>query len=181
MFMAILVTISLVGCSSNSTSGGGGYSSPIKIDNLKVSVEELINDGQKDVMFWFENDSKYTITYLQIRYVVKPEVTKEDIAAKYDYTLGLGDDYTVDQVFMDGIIGDQYPDTSAGDKDAVSIKPGETSPKVELHRNNVMYVRDIDEFNNMQPDVMTVRYLDKDGAEHTVYYNYSAQKYNEQE
>jgi hypothetical protein len=73
---------------------------------------------------------------------------------------------------MDGIVGDE--------DGTVEVKLKEISPKTELHRNNIFYVRDIAEFENMSPDIMTIKYLDKDNAEHTLYYNYKTKTYNEE-
>ncbi len=162
LFIAIFMMISLAGCGSTAP----------KMEDFKVSVEEQIQEGKHTVLFWFENNSDFPITFLQVRYKVKEGITKEDIAAKFDYTYGLGEDYTIDRVFMDGIVG--------GENKSVEVKPKETSPKTELHRNNVMYVRDIAEFENMTPDVMTIKYLDKNNQEHTLYYNYKTKAYNEE-
>src|ERR1035437_10127234 len=155
--MVVLFTTSFVGCSSSSFNG---VTTAPTIKDLKVSVEDQIKEGQYAVMCWFKNDSKFTITYLQIHYKIKSGITKKDIVAKYDYSLGLGEDYTIDKVFMDFIVGDQYQNEYYKD-DVVEVKPGETSPRKEFYRNKCFSLKDIAEFENVSPDIMTIRYLDK--------------------
>ncbi|MGN1481892.1 hypothetical protein [Porcipelethomonas sp.] len=171
--LLFIMVFNLTGCSGTSSD-----TTPIKITDLDISIEEEINDGDREMMCWFTNDSKYTITYLQIRMKLKDGITKADLE-KYDYDEDYPEDWDVDYVFMDAEFGDDdaYED---GDEDVVLVKPGETSGKEGLRRNNIYYVRDITEYENMEPDIMTIQYLDKDDNEHRIYYNYKTQKYNEE-
>lgn len=144
---------------------GCGEKTAISIKDIDWSVTEGIADGQRLVGFKYTNNSAYTITYLQIRMRPKQGVTKDDLAS-FDYEEWMGDDYEVEDIFMDGICDN-------------AVNPGETSKDGWFGRNNIFYVRNIDEYKNVEPDMMTIRYADENSDEHTMYYDYHAHKYFE--
>ena len=144
---------------------GCGEKTAISIKDIDWSVAEGIADGQRLVGFKYTNNSAYTITYLQIRMRPKQGVTKDDFAS-FDYEEWMGDDYEAEDIFMDGICDN-------------AVNPGETSKGGWFGRNNIFYVRNIDEYKNVEPDMMTIRYADENGDEHTMYYDYHAHKYFE--
>ena len=171
LLVLFMMVFNLTGCSETS-----GNSVPIEISEIDISIEEQIDDGDREVMFWYTNNSEYTITYMNLRMRLKDGITKADLE-EYNYDEYYPEDWDVDYVFMDAEYGD---DDAYEDGDPILVKPGETSEKEGLSRNNIFYVRDISEYENMQPDIMTIQYLDKDGNEHTMYYNYKTKEYNEE-
>ncbi|MCM1547856.1 MAG: hypothetical protein NC034_05830 [Ruminococcus sp.] len=141
-------------------------------------MEEIVDDGRRDVMFSFTNNSDYTITYYSLRLRPKSGTKKEDFDKFKDFDVNYPDDWDVDFVFLDAEYGDD--DAYADGESEEFVKPGETSEKEEVHRNNIMYVRDIEIYNMMEPDILTIQYIDKDDKEHKLNYDYKNKKYNEE-
>ena len=150
---------------------------PVTLDNLDIHIESEISNGDRDVMFWFINNSDYTITYVQIRMKPKDGITKDDFVVKYNYGFGYPDDWDISYVFMDAKYEAEL-DAEYQDESNMPIMSGKTSVKESIYRNNIFYVRDIDEYNDMQPDILTIKYLDNSNEEQTIYYDYRSGKYN---
>lgn len=149
--MAILMVLSLGACSKKEV--------PIS-EMVEIHVQQEIVDGQRIVMFWYDNNSGREITYLNMHYRLNDDVTKDMLPQEYADTLG--EDYTVDYIFYDGEV-----ESSTAD--------GETSEKVEFYRNNIFFVRDETNLDLIRPDIMTVKYIGEDGREVTLYYDYVQQ------
>lgn len=165
MLLAVYIAASITGCRAGSVSSGKiNEKIPIKISDIEVCIEEEIHNGDREVMFCYTNNSGYTITYIKIRMRIKAGITKSDIE-KFNYGYGYPDDWDVDFIFMDADSEEE-------------VQPNETSKKTSVHRNNILYVRDIAEYEIMQPDIMTLKYLDGENNVHTMYYDYKAQKYS---
>lgn len=184
--LIFLVTM-LSGCSPAPAPNSDKVVNGFNVDDIKVCTELAINDdGKRSIMFWFENNSSFTVTYVKVRYVVKDGLTKEDIQANHDYIgteekIGLDADYTVSDVFMAGELGLEHEYYEAFGEDypsIVSVASGESSPKVDLMQNNIFYVREQAAFDDFTPDVMTIQYNDADGNSHTIYYDFVTQKAN---
>lgn len=164
----------ITGCGES----GAVKSAAIEIEDLDLSVEEVVNDGEREVMFSYTNNSDYTITYYSLRFIPKSGTKKEDFDKFKDFGKWYPDDWDVDYVFLDAEYGDD--DAYEDGESEEFIKPGETSEKEGVSRNNVMYVRDIEIYNMMEPDILTIQYIDKDDKEHKINYDYKNKKYNEE-
>ena len=184
LVMAMIIVFSAIGCSkdtgskSDKSSSKSSSSVAIEIADIDLNVEEVIENEQRTVMFDYTNNSDYTITYLKLRLRPKEEIKKEDFSKFKDFDVNYPEDWDVDYVFIDAEYGDD--DNYSDGKNEEFVKSGETSPKEEVHRNNIMYVRDIEIYNMMEPDILTIQYIDDNGKEHKLNYDYKNEKYNEE-
>lgn len=157
MIMVVVIAMGImVGCASNSK---------INVKDIDWVVSQGMEDGRRMVKFKYTNNSKYTITSLNIRMRLKKNVTKDDLAS-FDYEEWMGD-YELEEIFMDA------------ECDEV-VKPNETSTQGEFSRNNIFYVFDIAEYENVEPDIMTIVYLNENNAESTLYYDFHSHAYYEE-
>lgn len=184
LVMAMIIVFSAIGCSkdtgskSDKSSSKSSSSVAIEIDDIDLNVEEVIENEQRTVMFDYTNNSDYTITYLKLRLRPKEGIKKEDFSKFKDFDVNYPEDWDVDYVFIDAEYGDD--DNYSDGKNEEFVKSGETSPKGEIHRNNIMYVRDIEIYNMMEPDILTIQYIDDNRKEHKLNYDYKNEKYNEE-
>lgn len=178
--MATIISFSAIGCSKDSDSKSDKSSSAaIEIDDIDLNVEEVVDNGKRTVKFDYTNNSDYTITYFDLKLRPKEEIKKEDFSKFKDFDQFYPDDWDVDYVFVDAEYGDKY--NFSDDRNEKFVKSGETSPKDDVNRNNIIYVRDIEIYNMMEPDILTIQYIDDNGKEHRLNYDYKNEKYNEEE
>lgn len=146
-----------------------GADAKIKTKDIDWEVVEGFDteNDRKIVKFKYTNNSKYTISYLNIRMKLKPDVTKDDLE-QFEYEDHFGDYELEDVCFY-------------AESDEI-VHPGETSQNGEFGRNNwfYYYVRDIKEYECATPDLMKIKYLDDNNTEHTLYYEFSSHKYFEE-
>lgn len=160
------IVMILIACGSILTGCKAGDGIPIHVEDLDMHTEVEVNDGDRELMFWFTNNSDYTIKELNLRYRLKDGIKKEDLPSDYgDY---YPEDWDVDYVFID----------TSTEYNCEPVKPGETIKKNGVHRNNIIYVRTMEEFERMRPDILSITYLDADGKEKEMYYDYQSEKYS---
>ncbi len=140
-------------------------SGEITIQDIDWSVDEAMVNDSKRAVFSYTNNSNYTITSVQIRAYLKSDYTKEDVA-DWGEDLGRGDEWELSDIFLDA----EYKET---------VEPNETSPKEPIHRNNIYYVNSTADFEKTEPALMTIKYLDSENTEQSIYYDYKAGKYLE--
>lgn len=135
----------------------------ITIQEIDCSVDDAMVYGVKRAVFSYTNNSEYTITSVQIRAFLKSDLTKEDVA-DWGEELGRGDEWELSDIFMDA----EYEEP---------VEPNATSPKEPVHRNNIFYVDSTEDFEKTEPALMTIKYLDSENTEQTIYYDYKTKKY----
>lgn len=156
MIMVVVIAMSaMVGCASDSK---------INVKDIDWDVSQGVENGKRIVKFKYTNNSEYTITSLNIRMRLKKNVTKDDLAS-FDYEELMGD-YELEDIFMDA-------------ECIEVVKPNETSTQGKFHRNNIFYVFDIAEYENVEPDIMTIEYITENNEERTLYYDFHSHTYYE--
>jgi hypothetical protein len=192
LFVAISV-LSLVACGGSKTTeetSSPETSSPqessletteegVNADTLKISIEDIawtieenIVDGDRYVVLNYTNNSQYTVSGFVITFSQKDGITNEDISK---YFTEIQEKYD----FSDDDIAElkQKEITMYSDTDKV-VEPGASATNINCYYySGYTYLKDINHFNLVEPDIATIRYVDGD-AIYTVYYDFKSGKYS---
>lgn len=167
MFIVIMsLLVSLTGCGSSKTMS----SSPkekINIKDIAWNVDEGIVDGERCVLLDYTNNANYTITGFELTFKEKKNITEEEKSKLYSEvkeSCGLTDEYKNSSISM-------YADSNQ----VVNIK--ESISNVHCYYDNYYYVRNINHYKLMEPDIATIKYIDNNKV-YTEYYDFSAKKYS---
>ena len=140
----------------------------IKIEDIDWNVTESVMDGERFVSFNYTNNSKYTIFDVEMEFVQKSTVTKEQLSV-FD-ELKEEREWTDEEIFDIYILG--YNRKCA--------EPGETVSDSPLCINGTYtLVETIEQYEIMEPDMATIAFIGKDGKGYAVYYDFKTQTYGE--
>lgn len=183
LVVILCMAVSFSGCGSSGETGGSdgsgsGNAVKIKIKDIDWNVEEGVADGERCMLLDYTNNTKYTITSFDITFKEKADVTEEeaaefrsDIKKKFE-GLGLDED---DEEDLEELLDREI---SMHAETAGIVDPGESVSNINCYYySGYMYVRDINHYNLVEPDIATVKYIDDDRI-HTVYYDYGSKKYS---
>lgn len=171
--LSMAMIFGLTGCEGES--GGSNIFSTsfspkdaIKIKDIDWSVTESIIDGERCLSFNYTNNSKYTILDVEMEFVQKSDVTKEQLSVFNK--LKEDREWTDEEVSEIYILG--YNRKCA--------EPGETVSDSPCSINGTyILVENIKQYEIMEPDMMTVAFIGKDGKGYTMYYDFKSQVYGE--
>ena len=172
-FLSMAIALGLTGCGGEN-GGNNIFDTPfspkdaIKIKDIDWSVTESIIDGERCLSFNYTNNSKYTILDVEMEFVQKSDVTKERLSV-FD-ELKEARDWTDEEVSEIYILG--YNRKCA--------EPGETVSDSPCSINGTyILVENIKQYELMEPDMMTVAFIGKDGKGYAMYYDFKSQVYGE--
>ena len=167
--VAVILSLAmcLVGCGSNEKinkpDGSDTVQEKLNIEDIAWSVNEGIVDGDRYVLLNYTNNTKYTIASFGITFKEKSGVTEEEKSKFYS---------------------DIQKKFEASDEDMEDLKEQAISMHAETERNvncyyygGSFYLKDINHYNLVEPDIATIKYIDTDKI-FTVYYDYSSKKYS---
>ncbi len=173
----MLVAISLVGCGNASQSSPasaegdfaqGESAEPkkdaIQIDEIAWVVEAGVDDGDRRVMFSYANNSDYAIAEVRLEMTMKEDAESELIQSAFDYILdqGLTEDDIRDKMFVA--------------ESEERVEPGESSSSDTCNFAGY-YANNIEQYDLMEPDVMTIKFLHNDML-YEEYYDFKSQSYS---
>lgn len=171
--LSISMILSLTGCGGEN--GGGtifetnfSVKDAIKIEDIDWNVTESVMDGERFVSFNYTNNSKYTILDIEMEFVQKSDVTKEQLSVFYE--LKEEREWTDKEVSDIYILG--YNRKCA--------EPGETVSDSPCCINGTYtLVENIEQYEIMEPDMITIAFIGNDGKGYAVYYDFKSQSYGE--
>lgn len=147
----------------------------IMIEDLAWSVDEGIVDGDRFVLLELTNNSSYIITNFEMTFKEKKGISQKE---------------------KDNFYADVQEKFELSDEDIKRTKEKEISMHVDLKQviesgeiiKNIncyyfrgsYYVRDLKHYNLVEPDIMTIKYIDQEQI-HTIYYDFSSKKYSIEE
>lgn len=183
LLAATVACIPLMACSNSSneesyvqpeqtTSNESAVSaSQLSMDDLDWSVAETIVDGERSVCMALANNSPYTIAELEITFVQTASVTDEELEAYYADIKELlsADDDDMEEVRSKDI--SMYAHTSK------LIAAGESTSDISLYYySGWYYMKNIDHYALVEPDIATIKFIDGDKV-YTEYYDFQTNKY----
>lgn len=170
MFIVIMsLVISLTGCGSKTN--GGSPKEKINIRDIVWNVDEGIADGKRYVLLDYTNNSDYTITSFKLTFKEKSDITKEE---KSEYYSDIKELFELSDEDME-----EYKSRSISmyaDSDQV-VNKKESVSNVDCCYDNYYYVKNINHYKLVKPDIATIKYIDNNKI-YTEYYDFSSKKYS---
>jgi len=166
-------------CACNSSNGEKTPSSniaksnSIKIEDIAWNVDEGIIDGDRYVLLGYTNNSEYTISSFEITFKEKLDATDDekehffaDVKEKFEFS-----DDEIAELKEEGI-------SMHAETDKV-VNPGESVKDAYCYYySGYSYVKDIDHYNLVEPDIATIQYI-KDDKIYTTFYDFVSKKYTD--
>lgn len=181
LFVVILsLPLGFSGCGADASGNGdnaGSATSSFQIEDLDWSVAEGIADGERYALLDYTNNSKYTVIEFEMQFKQKDGITDEE---KEKYYSDVKEMFSIDESDPDD--AEHFEDIKNRDiamyaKSKQIAKAGETVSGIHCYYySGYYYVKDMNHYALVVPDIATIRYIDKEKV-FTVYYDYSAQKY----
>lgn len=140
----------------------------VHIEEIDWNVAESILDGERMVSFSYTNNSKYTILEIELQFKQKEGITAEQLA--------VFDNIKKECELTDDEVAEIYI-TGCNKKCA---DPGETVSASPCYiEDTYTYVENIDQYEIMEPDIMTIYFIGNDGKGYTIYYDFKSHTYSE--
>lgn len=139
----------------------------IKIEDIDWKVGEGLIDDQRIIEFSYTNNSKYTITDVEMQFDLKEGTTQDQLAVFND--LKEKNNWTDDQVSKIYILG--YNRKFAD--------PGETVGKSPCVINGTYtLVENMEQYQLMEPSMATIAFIGDDEMMHAEYYDFKSKAYS---
>ena len=171
----ISMTVCFAGCNSSETPGVSGSNTTVEkinIEEIPWSVDEGIVDGDRFVLLSYTNNTQYTITNFKLTFKEKTGVTTEEKDTFYS-------DVQQNFEMSDEDIEDLKSQTISmyAETDKI-VEPGESISNVYCYYySGFFYLKNINHYNLVEPDIATIKYIDEDRI-YTIYYDYASKKYS---
>ncbi len=171
----ISMTVCFAGCNSSETPGVSGSNTTVEkinIEEIPWSVDEGIVDGDRFVLLSYTNNTQYTITNFKLTFKEKTGVTTEEKDTFYS-------DVQQNFEMSDEDIEDLKSQTISMYAETNKIvEPGESISNVYCYYySGFFYLKNINHYNLVEPDIATIKYIDEDRI-YTIYYDYASKKYS---
>lgn len=136
----------------------------IKVDQVAFEVKDGVEDGYRRVLFGYTNNSSYTIVSVRLDMTMPEDVEDEQLESAFADLIEQGF-YTVDDLH----------DIQMCCESTFAVEPGEAS-KDRAATYGMAYVTSLEQYELMQPDMMTILFL-HDGQIYEEYYDYRTGSY----
>lgn len=162
------------GSSSETTNSPGSSTAKekINIEDISWKVDESVVDGDRYVLLNYTNNTQYTITNFELTFKEKISVTEEEKANFYS---DIQEKFEASDKEMEDI--KSRPISMHAEADKV-VNPSESASNINCYYyDGSFYLKDINHYNLVEPDIATIKYIDEDKI-FTVYYDYGSKKYS---
>ncbi|MBQ5332764.1 MAG: hypothetical protein J6K92_05845 [Oscillospiraceae bacterium] len=169
--ISIAILFVLTGCSEETASvfeSTFSAKDAIKIEEIDWNVTESILDGERIVSFNYTNNSKYTILDVEMKFRQKADTTPQQLSLfdelkeTYEWT-----DEEVSEIYILG-----YNRKCADRGETVSDSPC-------CINGTYIEVQSMEQFEIMEPDMVTIVFEGKDGKGYTIFYDFISKTYSE--
>lgn len=172
---------SLTACTGTSDSGNSAgtteknneinESNELSMDDIVWSVDEGIVDGERYVLMSYTNNTSFTISGIEITFTEKNAVTDEE---KETYYSELKTDFDFTDEDLEDIKGQPISMHTESDK---IVAAGESASNINCYYyGGFYYVKDINHYNLVEPDIATIRYINNENI-YTINYDFKSDKY----
>lgn len=153
-------------------SGSNNEKQKIDIEDIDWNVDEGIVNGDRYVLLDYTNNTPYTIASLEITFKEKSDITEEEKSGFYS---DIQKAFEVSDEDMEDLKSTSISMHAETDR---VVNSGESVANVNCYYyGGFFYLKDINHYNLVEPDIATIRYIDADQI-FTVYYDYSSKKYS---
>ena len=175
--LAVVLSMSVcfAGCGSSETTNDTGSSTAkekINIEDISWKVDEGIVDGGRYVLLNYTNNTQYTLTNFELTFKEKAGITEEE---KENFYSDIQEKFEASDEDMEDI--KSQPISMHAETDRV-VNPGESVSNINCYYyGGSFYLKDINHYNLVEPDIATIKYIDEDKI-FTIYYDYASKKYS---
>ena len=175
--LAVVLSMSVcfAGCGSSETTNDTGSSTAkekINIEDISWKVDEGIVDGERYVLLNYTNNTQYTLTNFELTFKEKAGITEEE---KENFYSDIQEKFEASDEDMEDI--KSQPISMHAETDRV-VNPGESVSNINCYYyGGSFYLKDINHYNLVEPDIATIKYIDEDKI-FTLYYDYASKKYS---
>lgn len=175
--LAVVLSMSVcfAGCGSSETTNDTGSSTAkgkINIEDISWKVDEGIVDGECYVLLNYTNNTQYTLTNFELTFKEKAGITEEE---KENFYSDIQEKFEASDEDMEDI--KSQPISMHAETDRV-VNPGESVSNINCYYyGGSFYLKDINHYNLVEPDIATIKYIDEDKI-FTIYYDYASKKYS---
>ncbi len=142
------------------------------IEDINWEVDEGIVDGKRCVLLSYTNNSSYMIAGFEITFQERSGLTEEE---KETFYTDIQEMFEASDEEIEEL--KEYPISMHAETERIT-DAGESVTSVNCYYyTGYYYLKDINHYRLVEPDIATVRYVDKDKI-HTVYYDYNSGKYS---
>lgn len=139
----------------------------VKAEEIVWKVDNAVIDGNRRVAIQYENKSAYTIASLRIDFVVKEDLSEEELQAAFS---GMQSEINTDPA------GNAKKNGMWGEV-TVPVLPGESSAPGPLEVGAI-YINDMAQFEAVEPDLMKIAFLTDDGKMYEETYDFKNDSYS---
>lgn len=136
----------------------------IKIEQVPYDVSPGVDGGTRRAMFSYENNSDYAIVGIELELLPREDAESEQISSAFDYLI------------EEGMTEEEVRDGLMTCRSTHIVSPGEVSQETTLNFSGY-YVNNVEQYELMEPDLMTIRYL-HDGLIYEEYYDFKSGTYD---
>ena len=175
--LAVILSMAIcfAGCGSNETTdttGSNAAKEKINIEDIFWNVDEGIVDGDRYVLLNYTNNTQYTVTNFEITFKEKIGITEEEKASFYS---DIQQNFEASDEDMEDL--KSQPISMHAETDRV-VNPSESASNINCYYyGGSFYLKDINHYNLVEPDLATIKYIDENKI-FTVYYDYGSKKYS---
>ena len=145
-----------------------GLDDSITIDQIEWEIGSTINNGNREVTLNYTNNSNFTIFEIDIEFVQKEDITKDQRNEAFA-------DMLENEFYQDDVNEDMY-------LHAYNRKFAEPGASVDSGSCSISDIRPVDstdQFDLFEPDLMTIAYLGGDGNAYIEYYDFVNDAYSD--
>ena len=175
--VVLCIAACFAGCGNSNNSGSNqgntAEKSKLKIDDIVWSVDEGISNGERYVLLSYTNNTPYTITEFEITFTEKSTASEEE---KNAFLSDIQKLFEADEEEMADLRSRPVEMYARTDRIA---EPGASVSNANCYYyQGYFYVKSINHYNLVEPDIATVKYVDENNI-HTAYYDFNSKKFTE--
>lgn len=165
--VAICTIISLSSC---------GEKQKVDVDDVPWEVKMGVNYLERSaVVVKFTNNTEYTITELSLNFSMKDNISEDDLSDYYSY---LAEEYNYTEEDIN-----KLKEKKITMRASVNLEEDEYLSEGDTYEDSLLYgytfIYTMDYYDLFTPNMYKIVYIDENGQECTVYYDYINETYSE--
>lgn len=174
--LAFILAFGMLACSHTESDSVNDQpkTSDINIEDITWNVDEGILDGDRYVLMSYTNNSPYVIASFEISFTEKESMTEEE---KNNFYSNIQENFELSNEDMDTL---KKQKISIHTECEMMTEPGQSVSNVYCYYyQGYYYLKDIQHFQFVEPDIATIRYLNNNQII-TTYYDFHSKKYSKE-
>lgn len=139
----------------------------VKAEEIAWTASDVVIDGKRRVAIQYENKSAYTIANLRIDFVVREDLSEEELQAAFSDMQSEINADPADNAKKNGMWGEV----------SIPVLSGESSEPGPLEVGAI-YINDMAQFEAVEPDLMKIAFLTDDGKMYEETYDFKNDSYS---